>query len=420
MKNSNAVNRAKLFFYSKSKQDLDLVRALFTLNLFIFSVLFESVLGIPKLIKYLLSVYAIGVIIIYYFRGKVRVREGIFQELVILLFTIVSIYLLINSVRFETFYLQELFAEQFYFLPYLTPVLLLRMSFRLNFYQLLLKWTYRLLPLAIIVQFFVITTALSVEDYPFNIVGILTVSMSPLLLLGLYSYHQARYSLNMLLIYFLLFAFVTASMGRRGETLEVLFIFGWAYWIRLRSTSISLNKKQNILALGFVLLLGGIFFIAETKDDIYLFERGLTQEGFDESRGETVDMFLLDFGSRPSDWSLGRGLNGKVQKFDRGEEGKSRSIEIGYFNALLKGGLAYLIPMLIILFSAFYKGYYKSNNDLAKLLSGLALWQIIYMVSFGLPNFNFSYTFLWIGVSSVLNRDFRALTNEDLTQTIKF
>ena len=420
MKNSIAVKRAKLFFYSKSKLDLDLVRALFALNLFIFSVLFESVLGIPKLIKYLLSVYALGVMINYYFKCKIRVREGIFQEFVILSFTIVSIYLLIDSIRFETFYLQELFAEQFYFLPYLTPVFLLRMSFRLNFYKLLLKWTYKLLPIAIIFQLFVITTALSVDDYPFNIIGILTVSMSPLLLLGLYNFHQARYSLNMLLIYFLLFAFVTASLGRRGETLEVLFMFGWAYWIRLRSPSVSLSNKQKILALGFVLLFAGIFFISETKDDIYLFERGLTQEGYEKSRGETIDMFLLDFGSRPSDWLLGRGLNGKIQKFDRGEEGKSRSIEIGYFNALLKGGLAYLIPMVIILFLAFYKGYFWSNNDLAKLLSGLALWQIIYMVSFGLPNFNFAYTFLWIGVSSVLNREFRALNNIELAQTLKF
>lgn len=419
MKNSTAVNPAKHFFVSESKRDLDLVRALFTLNLFVFSVLFEGMLGIPKVLKYLLSVYAISVIVLYCIKARKRSRGSIFQELAIGLFTFVSIYLLIDSVRFETFYLQELFAEQFYFLPYLTPLLLLRVSFRLNFYQLLIRWTNKFLPLAILAELFVITT-LDVDDYPFNIIGILTLSMSPFLSLGLYDFHRDKYSLNILPIYFLLFLIITAFLGRRGETFEVIFMLGWAYWIRLRSRSVRKDIKQKILTLGIVLSIGVVFLIYKYKNDIYLFERGFTQESFDDSRGETVDMFLLDFGSRPSDWLLGRGLNGEVQKFDRGAKGKSRSIEIGYFNALLKGGLAYLIPMVVIMLLAFYLGYYKSNNDLSKLIAGLALWQLIYMVSFGLPNFNLGYTFLWIGVSSVLNREFRALNNVELAQTFKF
>lgn len=415
MKDFNkSVSNTNGFFSFSSKFDKHLIRALISLNLFVFTVLFENILDIPKLLKYVFSFYAISVFVIYSYKGKSRVKGSRSQELTITIFSLISLYLLLTSFRFEFFFLQELFAEQFYFLPYLTPVILLKVSFSLNLFRLLIKWSYYFLPVAIFVEIYVIFNALSTDDYPFNVIGIYTVSLLPMILLGLYDFHGKKYSIHLLLIYFLLFAFITASLGRRGETIEILFMLGWAFWIRFRSSIISIKRKLSIFVLGFLLIIGGGIFVTENKEDIFLFQRGFNQNAFNESRGETIEMFLLDFGKRPMDWFTGRGLNGMVQKFDRGDKGKSRSIEIGYFNALLKGGLLYLVPMILLLLMAFYKGYFKSYNDLAKLLSGLAFWQILYMVSFGLPNFNFSYTFLWIAVSALLNKEFRGLSNSQL------
>ena len=125
-------------------------------------------------------------------------------------------------------------------------------------------------------------------------------------------------------------------------------------------------------------------------------------------------MFLSDFGSRDMDYFIGRGLTGFVQKFDRGKQGLSNSIEIGYFHLMLKGGLMYLIPYFIILFTSFYLGFYRSKNDISRGLSGLILWQLIYMVSFGMPNFNLSYSLIWIAVATNLNATFRRLSNKEI------
>jgi hypothetical protein len=401
------------------ERDQTLAKALVMLNAFVLSTLLEQQLGLPNIVKYLLSLSVLWALTSYTLKAEKRFKGGLFIESIIIVFTIYSFYLLVNSIRFELFFLQELFAEQFYFLPYLTPILLLRVSFGLSFFKKLIEWTYYLLPIAILVELYVISNALTQEDYPINVVSILSFSLAPMLLLGTSHLNSKKHSQLLLLMYFLFFAFVTASLGRRGETLEILFMLSWGYWIKIKSSSISKSKRRLIITSGLVLFLGAGIFIADRKDDIFLFERGLSQEGFEESRGETVEMFLLDFGSRSGDWLFGRGLNGKIQKFDRGEEGKSRSIEIGYFNALLKGGLLYLVPMIILLLSAFYLGYYSSNNDLSKLLAGFAFWQIFYMVTFGLPNFNFSYTFLWIAVSANLNPEFRKLNNLDLTRVLK-
>ena len=94
-------------------------------------------------------------------------------------------------------------------------------------------------------------------------------------------------------------------------------------------------------------------FIRNNIDKIYLFERGITQEGFLESRGETIINFINDFGTLPNDYLIGRGLNGTFQKFSNGDNQMSRSIEIGYLNVLLKGGFVVLLPMMALFIIAF-------------------------------------------------------------------
>jgi hypothetical protein len=162
------------------------------------------------------------------------------------------------------------------------------------------------------------------------------------------------------------------------------------------------------------------FFVYQNKDSIYLFERGLSAEGFDKSRGETIDNFLYEFGRQPNDYLLGRGLNGEFQKFTSGENMYSRSIEIGYFNIMWKGGLVYLVPMMLLFIVSFVKGFFSSNNDLVKALAGIILWQIIYMGSFGMANFATSYVLIWISVAICLDPRIRNLNNSEIVKYVRF
>jgi hypothetical protein len=256
------------------------------------------------------------------------------------------------------------------------------------------------------------------SNYVFIVVGISTFSLAPgLLLFVSHLYQESKYT-KWTLIFFLLLIFITAMLGRRGETIESLFMLIWAFTIRLTSSDINQVRKTIIIILSLFFISVSTVVIINNTQNIFLFERGFSKEGFDESRGETVDNFLYQFGTLPNDFLIGRGLSGEFQKFSFGDNQMSSSIEIGYFNVLLKGGFLYLVPMMALFIIALYKGFFKSNNDLSKGLAGIILWQIIYMMSFGMANFSTNYLLLWIAVAACLDSTIRKTTNAEIRKIL--
>lgn len=391
-----------------------LILALISLNFFILCTLLESKIGLNNVVKYLFSSYSLINIFRFAMTSKKRVGGKTFIETLIIIFTIYSLLLLLESINFSVNYVQHFFGASFEYLPFLVPIIFLRLNFNTNFFKSLILITRIFLPLAILTEIVVIFFALRMDAYPLNIISILTFTISPFLLLATGIDSQNKSYSHLALVYFFLIIIISASLGRRGETLEPVFMLIWIYLVKMKSTSIQKIGKIKLRILSVFLLLLFAFVYIYYSDSLLIFQRGFTQEGFDESRGETVDMFLADFGSRDMDYFIGRGLNGFVQKFNRGEQGLSNSIEIGYFHLMLKGGLLYLIPYFIILFTSFYLGFYRSKNDISRALSGLILWQLIYMVTFGIPNFNLSYSLIWIAVATNLNPSFRCLSNKEI------
>jgi len=396
-----------------------LARGLVVLNFYVFIILIEGNLGLPKIIKYLFSLYALISIFWYSLNARSRRKVSAFSELIILLFVFYSLYLVLSSIRFDLYYIQEFFAGQFFLIPYLVPILFLYKFIDLDFYRLILKYTKKLLPLCIIVEIIVILTALRTESYPENVVGVLLFTVAPMLLYGLSNQKKERFTIILLITYFALFAFICAALGRRGETIEVLYMLSWGFFIKYKSRQTSRLIKQRMFMFSAVALVLIGLAIPVIVNELFIFERGFDQDGFEESRGETVTMFFSDFGTRGDDYLFGRGLNGLVQKFDDGVEGKARFFEIGYLTLLMKGGVPFVVLYVLLMILAFYNGFFKSKNDLVKLLAGYPLWQLIYMVSFGVPNFNFYYTFLWIAVATCLNRSYLNLSNQGVIDVVK-
>jgi hypothetical protein len=396
-----------------------LVYALISLNLYIATTVFEAEFSIPNIVKYIFSLFALFHIFRFYSKSKKNPNDGPLVEGIRLIFTIVSIFLLITSVRFEKFYLQEVFGEQFFFLPFLTPILFININISILFFKFLMEYSYKLLFLAIVIQVYIILFSLNEIYYVKDAVGVLTFTLLPSVLLSTSYYYKYKYSFILPLIFFIGFAIILAMLGRRGETLENVFMIVWAFIIRLGSKRVSVSKKITFLIFALIFFASATLITISYKSQIYMFERGFDKDGFDESRGETIDNFIADFGSQAGDWIIGRGLNGMVQKFNFGENALSRSIEIGYFNILLKGGLLYLIPMMLLFIIAFIRGFFYSKNDLVKGLSGLIIWQILYMFSFGMANYNTSYTLLWIATAVCLNPIFRAYTNDEVIKKLK-
>ena len=232
-----------------------LVYGFMILNLFIFSSSFEGVFSIPRTIKYIFSLITLFLFFNFYNKSQRIKFDSIFINLVAYLFFFVSIYLLISSVRFEFFYLQEILGERFYFLPYLLPLLFLFVRYDLYFFRRLLQFSYILIPIAIFAQLFIIPFSLDMSNYVYIVIGISTLSLAPgLLLFVSHLYKKSKYSRSSL-IFFILLIIITAALGRRGETIESVFMLIWAFIIRLKSGNLSRKRKT-------IILIGGLFFIS--------------------------------------------------------------------------------------------------------------------------------------------------------------
>ena len=402
-----------------SKVNKELVISLFLLNLFIFSSTFEVLIAIPQIVKYSFSVTVIYYFYSFFHKSALQNVETTVVKLIKFVFLIVSFYLLLGSYRKEIFYIQEVFAERFYFMPYLLPLIFLFIKYDLSIFKYLIQFSLLLLPFSIFIEVLIVIFTLDSYYYVQDVIAIITLSIAPNLVLFTSHLSSNKKLTALSIIYFLLFAFILAKLGRRGETFENVFMLMWFMVIRLGSKSINKSKKFNFLVLSLILMFTLSFFVYQNRKSIYLFERGVSASGFDESRGETIDNFLYEFGREPNDYLIGRGLNGTFQKFSSGDNMYSRSIEIGYLNIMWKGGLVYLVPMMLLFIISFVKGFFSSNNDFVKGLAGIVLWQIIYMGSFGMANFATSYVLIWISVAICLDPRMRNFTNNEIVGFIK-
>ena len=114
--------------------------------------------------------------------------------------------------------------------------------------------------------------------------------------------------------------------------------------------------------------------------------------------------FNNDFTSN-NDWIFGRGLEGRVYRSIH-SEGSSETIENGFLTILLRGGLLYLVPFILILLRASYLGLFCSRNDLAKALGCIILIHFLGMFAFNLPDYSGQYILVWISVSACYLGDY--------------
>lgn len=117
----------------------------------------------------------------------------------------------------------------------------------------------------------------------------------------------------------------------------------------------------------------------------------LMERGDEDSRSGVEESFYADMKTE-TDWIFGRGWFGAY--YDPIFNKPRLGVETGYLTLILRGGLFYLIPYVIILLFSFYNGYFRSNNLFCKSFGILCLMQIINLYPFGWPAFNFFHFFV--------------------------
>ncbi len=387
------------------------------LNLFNWVTVVELRYGIPQIIKYLLSVSSLGALIWYWIKNRSKPIAGVVFYSLIFFFVLWSSILLITSVlQFDDlFYVQRVFGQRFFFIPYLLPIIILFSRFEIDFFGLYFRIAALLLIPAFLVQLFIIASGMDKYSWfeQTTRIFIFDIGSSFVLLTA----HLVKKKFIQLIVvgYYFVFVFLWAFYGRRGMLVEYILLLLMMLIIIMRSNRYNRPQRMRIYFIGWLMIILLVAF-GYLFTSTYAFQRGFSRSAFEESRGLIMQDFFNDFNS-VQDWLIGRGLLGTIARNILGHE-SAGFIENGFLNILLKGGFVYSIPFILILLRASYLGLYNSKNELTKALALIILVHIIMMVYFNLPDFSPKYILTWIAASACFNPSLRKATDEDFYKAV--
>ncbi len=395
-----------------------LIFSFLLLNLFHWVSIVESKFGIPLIFKYFLSITVLGIIVYYKFKNPSIPNSGKMFYLIIIIFIVVSFRLVVFPL-FEfnnVFYLNRIFGQRYFFIPYLLPLIIIYTKYNIEFFSWFLYYSFICIIPSIFIELFIIISNISVENYyeQIHLLGIFDIGC--IFLLFTAQYFNRKYIFKISFLYFLLYMFMISFYGRRGLLIEGLIILFFITTIRLKSSLLKVNDRFQMYFWGILILMLFMVVGRSLVESTYAFQRGFNKVALLESRSGVMRAFFYDFRST-NDWLFGRGIEGTVLRsltsYSMGE-----GIENGFLTILLKGGLLYSVPLLIILFRAIYLGFFKSNNDLTKALASFILIYFITMAYFNLPDYSTKYIFLWIAVSVCFSPDIRKINNDEIAAEI--
>ena len=394
-----------------------LILSLVLLNIFNWLGWVEFQYGIPQIIKYILSVTVLG-IIIYYLISKqsmLIIRDYFMQ--VVLWFIIVTVILLFLSVlKFDSIiYIQRTLADRAFFLPYLLPMLILFIKFDLNFFRDLFKISSLLMFPVIFFLLYTLLIDLNQQKWVehFERINLFNLASGFLLLTAHLS--KRKYLSIIVILYYALFIVLSLIYGRRGGVLSCLLLLLFMIFIRLRSPILNIRHRTKMY-LTFIIILILILSFGYLVKSTYAFERGFSKEGFQESRESVFTDFFEDFTSA-NDWIFGRGIQGRVYRSIYAQ-GTLDIVEQGFLTVILRGGLLYLVPFVIIFLRASYLGFFKSKNDLIKALAILVFLHLVLMFYFNLPDFSTYYIIIWISIAACFNEKMRYYSNAEIREVL--
>jgi len=394
-----------------------LIFAFLLLNAFTWVTWAEYSYGIPQIVKYILSLSVLAVLILYAFTYPSRMIHQDGFSVIFYWFFGYSAYLLIASIfNFNALiYIQRTFADRTFFLPYLIPLIVLLIKFDISFFLTLFRYAVPLMFLVLFVQLFIFAFELSPANWleQFERINLFNIGSSFLILISHFS--RRKYVSAILILHYILFIILALVYGRRGGAISGLLLLLFMIFLRLRSPLINIKKRVAMYIMGLLLVVI-VFSFGYLLQSTYAFERGFSKDAFEESRGAVFRDFHEDFTSA-SDWIFGRGIMGRVYRsFYSG--GSLDIVEQGFLTVILRGGLLYLIPFVLIFFRAIYLGFFKSNNDMIKALSILVFLHILLMFYFNLPDYSTYYVFIWIAIGACYNPNLRAISNADFYKAI--
>jgi len=242
--------------------------------------------------------------------------------------------------------------------------------------------------------------------------GILAYPVSFILLTYLYHNDKKNFlglgKINLLAIGVMLIAlFFLIYRARRGSIamcVSTLACVGMIY--------ISTTKRKMLIILMSVIFIAAIaVFFAGRKTPAML--NFVIERGNEDTRTGVEEYMYADMST--NDWIIGKGINGKYfcPTIDNVNDatGYRESIETGYLQIILKGGLVSLTLLLLILLPAVYNGLFNSKNILSKSAATWIFLWIIYLKPIIGNTFSMHYLLVWIAVGICYSKKIRNMSD---------
>jgi hypothetical protein len=279
-----------------------------------------------------------------------------------------------------------------------------------EYLRVFIKYAYILLYALIPFLILDLSPFLTRENSPEGLIRA-TAGVSGFLLL-ISHYFKTLKKIFILIIYLISLLFMLYH-ARRNMVLYFGSFFIFYCYINLFSNTILINSRRwkNVLNIFFFTAMGGIVFLLSNPDFSLFIEK--SSRGM-ESREGLIEQYFRDISPWSNDFFTGRGMFGtffstlNVSEEDKiGGGGLRDLIENGYLQLILNFGFIYLFSFILISLITFYRGFFKSNNLLAKSCAALIFINLIDMIGWGLPELSFRYFLVCFSFSFCLSNNFR-------------
>jgi hypothetical protein len=231
-----------------------------------------------------------------------------------------------------------------------------------------------------------------------------------------YKYHSNKRKL-LAIATILLTLFFAIVRARRGLILmtSLVMLFSYLLYVIYSKNKIFIFYFTIIIVTVISLYAVNIYNIKTNRVLSFVAERG------DEDTRTGIELyFYADM--KPTDWIIGRGINGKYYcpNVDEDEESNYRSvIETGYLQIILKGGVISLGLLLLITVPAIFKGIFYSNNILSKAAGIWILLALISLYPATVDTFSMRYILMWISVGICYSKEIRNIPDSLITEKMR-
>lgn len=337
--------------------------------------------------------------------------ESKYFQFLIYLFLFYESTLFIRSlpITFDGF--KDLLTTNFIFWPMIVPFFVF-FDKGISTTVLFIKWVYFVGVFFLILCVFIPTLLLNQPTEEIIVFG-LAYPIGFLLLIANYLGNRKTIVSFLVLLISLL---STIFLARRSQvvTLSGFILSGYIL------NKLYKSKAKLFKLFPYIVIIGTIILLSFNN-----FTDTLTKTLMERLDEDTRSNLFEDYFIEMNDFMLfGKGMNGtyyypiKEQEQDNdvsfSEVEYRSSIENGYLQLLLNGGIIYIVLFIMVMIPAAFNGIFRSSNQFTKACGITILLWLVDMFIFGLPTLSLHYIIIWICIGFCYKKSIRDKTDKDI------